>query len=89
MSMFLTKEEVAELTGRKTKAKQIEHLRRIGMRFWVNALGNPVVPRSAIEGLPAIPTKAEPAAWEIALRTPGSHDDSGRWIPPGMREPNS
>lgn len=48
--MFLTKDEVAELTGRKTKSKQIEQLRTMRIPFWVNALDAPVVPRSAIEG---------------------------------------
>ncbi len=48
--MFLTAEEVAILTGRKFKSKQIEQLRRMALPFWVNALGSPVVPRSAIEG---------------------------------------
>ena len=50
MSIFLAKEDVAELTGRKTKTKQIEQLRRMGIVFWVNALGVPVVPRWVIEG---------------------------------------
>ncbi|MET3132900.1 hypothetical protein AAKU55_003181 [Oxalobacteraceae bacterium GrIS 1.11] len=48
--MFLTKEELATLTGRKTKSKQIEQLRKMLLPFWVNAIGAPVVPRSAIEG---------------------------------------
>lgn len=30
---FLTKEEVAILTGRKVRAKQIEHLRTMGLPF--------------------------------------------------------
>ena len=50
MSMFLTKDEVAELTGRKIKTKQIEQLRQMRILFWINAHGVPVVPRSAIEG---------------------------------------
>lgn len=50
MAMFLTAEELAELTGRKIKSKQIEALRRMGLPFHVNAVGKPVVPASAIEG---------------------------------------
>lgn len=50
MSIFLAKEDVSELTGRKTKTKQIEQLRKMGIVFWVNALGAPVVPRWVIEG---------------------------------------
>ena len=49
-NMFLTKDEIATLTGRKTKSKQIETLRRMGLPFWVNANDAPVVPRTAIEG---------------------------------------
>ena len=35
--MFLTKEEVVELTGWKNKKKQVEQLRKMGLPFWVNA----------------------------------------------------
>lgn len=48
--MFLSIEELVELTGRKVKAKQIEALRLMGLPFFVNALGRPVVARAAIEG---------------------------------------
>lgn len=50
---FLSKEDVATLTGAKIKTKQIAQLRKMGLPFWVNALGAPVVPRSAIDGRPA------------------------------------
>ena len=49
-NMFLNADELAELTGRKVKSKQIEALRRMALPFWVNALGKPVVARVAIEG---------------------------------------
>jgi hypothetical protein len=42
--MFLNQEELATLTGRKMKSKQIEALRRMGLLFHVNAVGKPVVP---------------------------------------------
>ena len=48
--MFLTKDELATLTGRKTKSKQIEALRKKASPFCVNALDALVVPRSAIDG---------------------------------------
>lgn len=48
--MFLNPEELATLTGRKMKSKQIEALRRMGLPFHVNAVGKPVVARVAIEG---------------------------------------
>lgn len=57
-AMFLTKEELAILTGRKTKSKQVEQLRKMRLPFWINAMGAPVVARSTIEGK----TGAAPAA---------------------------
>ncbi len=48
--LFLEPEEIRTLTGRATKGKQIEWLRQNGIRFWVNACGKPIVPRSAIDG---------------------------------------
>lgn len=63
-NMFLTQDELVALTGRKIKSKQIEVLRRMGLPFWVNAVGKPVVSVAAIEGRKAdIPKKPEPA-WE-------------------------
>lgn len=59
---FLSKEDVATLTGAKIKSKQIAQLRKMGLPFWVNALGVPVVPRSAIEGRPS---KAQVAAPKV------------------------
>lgn len=50
MAMFLTPDELADLTGRKIKSKQIEALRRMGLPFHVNAVGKPVVTVSALEG---------------------------------------
>ena len=50
MGMFLSTDDLAALTGRKIKSKQIETLRRMGLPFHVNAAGKPVVPVSAIEG---------------------------------------
>ena len=47
---FLSANEVSELTGRSARKLQIEALRTMGIPFWVNAIGRPVVPRSAIEG---------------------------------------
>lgn len=55
--MFLNQEELATLTGRKMKSKQIEALRRMGLPFHVNAVGKPVVARVAIEGRVPAPTK--------------------------------
>lgn len=49
-SIFLTPEDVAILTGRKTKTKQIEALRSMGIPFFVNAIGHPIVARAVVEG---------------------------------------
>lgn len=48
--MFLTKDELVTLTGRKNKSNQIEWLRREAIPFRVNATGHPVVTKAAIEG---------------------------------------
>lgn len=58
--MFLTTEEVAMLTGRKFKSKQIEQLRKMHVPFWVNAVNAPVLPRSAIDGSKATPAPPPP-----------------------------
>ena len=50
MSTFLSSQDISELTGRKTKSKQIEALLRMGLPFWVNAIGRPAVTVTAIEG---------------------------------------
>ena len=47
---FLDSDELSTLTGRKLKSYQIEALRRMGVPFFVNAIGRPVVARSAIDG---------------------------------------
>ncbi len=54
-NMFLTQEELVELTGRKLKSKQIEQLRTMGVPLFVNAVNAPVVARAAIEGRPMPP----------------------------------
>lgn len=49
-AVFLDKNDISALTGRKTKGKQIEALRKMGIAFFVNATGHPVVTCSAVEG---------------------------------------
>lgn len=67
-NLFLTRDELHVLTGRRMKSKQIEALRRMGLPFWVNASGHPVVSVAAVEG------QREPAAqanvWEMPRREP-------------------
>ena len=57
MSLFLTPEELAELTGVKKgkngktrHQRQVEQLRLMGVAFFVNANGRPVVTYAAVEG---------------------------------------
>ena len=48
--MFLSEEDLITLTGRHRKAHQIETLKAMGITFWINAIGRPIVPIAAIEG---------------------------------------
>lgn len=64
-AMFLSLDELAELTGRKIKSKQIEALRRMGVPFRVNAVGRPVVAAAAIEGARMPPPSQIEPIWEM------------------------
>lgn len=59
--MFLEAQELAMLTGRKIKSKQIEALRLMGIAFRINAVGKPVVTTTAVEGRKEL---AQPKQWE-------------------------
>lgn len=61
-AMFLTLEEIGMLTGRKTKGTQIDALRKMGIPFFVNACGRPVVTRYAVEGRPT-PIESKVQTW--------------------------
>lgn len=50
-SALLDDIDVKKLTGRATKSKQIEQLREMKLPFFINALGQPVVARSVVEGV--------------------------------------
>lgn len=54
---FLSPEEIAVLSGRKNKSMQIDALRQMGVPFFINGIGHPVVARSVVEGGKAV---AEP-----------------------------
>jgi hypothetical protein len=62
MNLFLTDEEVADLTGYKQASKQVAMLRRQGVPFHVNASGHPKVARAIVEGLRAS-EPAKPKQW--------------------------
>lgn len=44
--MFLTQDDLITLTGYKQARKQIEYLRKIGIPYWVNRFGKPVVAKT-------------------------------------------
>ena len=48
--MFLNPQELETLTGFSRKASQIAQLRRMGIPFFVNGSGRPVVTHLAVEG---------------------------------------
>lgn len=48
--MFLTDEELYQLTGYKQPSKQVAMLRCQGVPFHVNAAGHPKVARAVLEG---------------------------------------
>lgn len=61
--LFLDDKEMVELTGRKTKAKQIDALKTMLVPFRINGLGWPVVTRAAVIGSAAESKKDTPRAW--------------------------
>lgn len=62
--MFLTANELRELTGFTRRSRQIAQLRQMGIAFWINGAGRPVVPRAVIEGRKTAPQPAK--TWEPA-----------------------
>lgn len=65
MSTFLSEEELRVLTGRTQKSKQVEQLRKMGIPFFFNAAGRPVVSTQVVNGMkPAAENKNwSPKAW--------------------------
>lgn len=69
-TMFLTEEEVRELTGisrgsrgRNGHELQAEQLKKMGIPFWVNAIGLPKIVREYfVGGVKAVPKPAK--KWE-------------------------
>jgi hypothetical protein len=47
---LLSEEDVAILTGRASKSRQIEALKAMSIPYAVNIIGHPLVPRSAVDG---------------------------------------
>ena len=62
-SDWLTKDELAEIIGKSRRKLQIGWLKREGIPFRVNLLGNPVVARSALHGAKAAAPKPMNEGW--------------------------
>lgn len=60
--MFLTHDEVCQLTGAKTKAGQVENLKRNGIRHTIKRSGWPSVTKAAIIA-PQV-SAAEKTSWQ-------------------------
>lgn len=72
MALFLTTDEIKELTGvrggkpgRTREQRQADCLRSMKIPFYLNAVGRPIVSRSAIEGTKT--KEAAPLTWEPAI----------------------
>ena len=65
MSIFLSQNDLELLTGKKRKSCQIESLRGMGIAFYVNAAGRPVVPVSSVNTKE--PNKPEKEEWRPAV----------------------
>jgi len=66
MSIFLAPDDVAILTGKKKKSCQVDQLRFMGIPFYINAAGRPVVTKAALNCLETecdLPKKE----WESAV----------------------
>lgn len=50
MSIFVDDEDMVKLTGFRSRSRQIQQLRSMGVPFRINGAGNPMVAVSAIEG---------------------------------------
>lgn len=51
-NLFLTPEEVEELTGYSQAARQRKYLNQYGIPFYTTAAGTPKILRSALSGTP-------------------------------------
>lgn len=62
--MFLTADEIRELTGLKNASAQLKQLRAMGIEAVIRADGKPVVSRTAVElrlgGMAALQSGQEP-----------------------------
>lgn len=66
-SLFLTADELRELTGFVKKALQIAQLRKMGIPFRTNGHGKPVVTRFAVEGKTEQQPVPQQLVWQSAM----------------------
>lgn len=66
--LWLTPEEVAELTARKRWTAQCRVLARMGVVFTPNAVGRPLVERAAVTSAPTKPRAKREPNWN-AIKT--------------------
>jgi hypothetical protein len=69
MSIFLDPDDVAILTGKKSKSGQVAALRGMGIAFFVNPTGRPIVTKAALEG--RIDTSNPQKSWQPAILNHG------------------
>lgn len=60
MSLWLSDDEVADLTGKRQRRKQCDELARLGVKFRVRGDGFPLVERWQFEGQPVAKRRREP-----------------------------
>lgn len=60
--MFLTEDELVELTGFRQPAKQCAHLKAQRIPFYTNRAGHPRVARAVLEGRKVVAPK-QAATW--------------------------
>lgn len=71
---FLDAAALRRLTGRKHKSAQVAVLRGQGIPFFVNAVGEPIVARSVIEGRPGSAADKPAKPWRSnALNAQGGN----------------
>lgn len=66
MEQFLNDEELYRLTGYRQPKKQAEHCRKVGIPFFPNARGKPIISRDIINGSSA-KAKSDKPAWQPAV----------------------
>jgi hypothetical protein len=62
-NLFLSPDELSNLTGRKIARLQIDQFRRMMIPFYINALGRPVVTVAAIVGAEKQPPATGAVTW--------------------------